>query len=70
MGDFQKLIYARWQKMPEEYSYYLGKSYSKAEILEHIKKKDEVYDIIARCEREYFDALKSGELAKFVMEHE
>lgn len=66
MNDWQKLIYHRWLAMPEGYTFYLGKDYTKAEVLEHIKAKDEIYDIVSKCEREYFDALKSGELAKFV----
>ena len=70
MDDWQKLIYARWQNMPDGYTFCMDKDYTKAEILEHIKAKDEVYETILRCEQEYFAALKSGELAKFVREEQ
>ena len=70
LDDWQELILARYQNFPNGYTLCIGKEeLSKADILEHIKAKDEIYEIIYKCEKEYFDALKDGSLVNFVKEN-
>lgn len=69
MDDWQKLLITRWQELPEKFVICIdAKSFSKDEIIEHIKLKDEVYEIISKCEREYFDRLKDGSLIEILKE--
>ena len=67
MDDWQNLLYQRYQTLNPKFQCCLGdKIYSKAEILEHIKKGDEVYNLLLKVEKGYFGAIKSGELKRII----
>lgn len=63
MDDWQELLYHRYQIFPKDYRLCFGKyDLSKEEILEHIKKKDKIYELLLKVEKEYFSSLKNREL--------
>lgn len=64
MDDFQKLVYVRLQSFPKGYSLSVGGygNVSKEEALKHVADNDEIGQLLIRVDREYFDALKSGNL--------
>ncbi|HUY84983.1 MAG TPA: hypothetical protein VMU97_00530 [Candidatus Dormibacteraeota bacterium] len=63
-GDFQKLVYARIQAMPEGTSISIGDSgtLSKSELLKHVAEGDEIGQKMIEIERAFFKALKDGSL--------
>lgn len=65
--DLMKVRYKNW---PEGYSILINRAYTKEEILNHIKQKDEIYELLCKVEEEYFNSLKDGSLTKFVQEEE
>ena len=70
MDEWQELILARWQNFPVGYTLCIGKEeLSKEDVIKHIKAKDEIYELIYKCEKEYFDSLKDGSLMNFVKEY-
>lgn len=63
MSDFQQLVYTRLQSLPKGYIISAGAfgDVSKDDALEHVKNNDEIGQFIIAIDRQYFDALKSGE---------
>lgn len=63
MDDFQELVYTRLQSFPKGYNISIGSygTITKEEALSHVAKKDKIGHILMQVDREYFDALKSGE---------
>jgi hypothetical protein len=63
-GDFQKLVYARIQAMPDGTNISIGDSstLSKAELLKHVESGDEIGQKMIEIERAFFKALKDGSL--------
>ena len=68
MDDFQKVVYARLQAMPNDYIIAVGKfgEVNKQQALEHVKKNDEVGQFIISVNRDYFNMIKSGELNEYL----
>ena len=64
MDDFQKLVYTRWQALPKGYSISIGDigAITKEEALEHRKNDDKIGKVLVAVARNYFDAIKAGEL--------
>ena len=62
MTDFQQLVYVRLQSLPSDFiiSGDFG-DITKEEALSHVRTNDEIGQAIIAIEREYFDALKSGD---------
>jgi hypothetical protein len=63
MDDFQELVYSRLRAMPDGIEISIGDkgAIKKTDLLKHIKKNDEIGQELIRIEREFFNALKSGE---------
>lgn len=68
--EWHDLMKARYKNWPEGYFVLINRAYSKEEILNHIKQKDEIYELLCKVEEEYFNSLKDGSLTKFVQEKE
>ena len=64
MNDFQELVYTRLQSLPNDFVITVGDfgDVTKVEALSHVKDNDEVGKIILEVNRQFFDAIKSGEL--------
>ena len=63
MDDWQELLYHRYQCFPKGITLCLGKyELSKEDILEHIKNKDEIYEILLKVEKEYFSSIKNQKI--------
>lgn len=64
MNDFQQLVYARLQSLPQGYTLSIGDAgtITKEEALEHVKSDDEIGQIIIQIDRNYFNMLKSGHI--------
>lgn len=59
MDNWQELLYYRYQHFPEKYILcFGGNELSKQDIIEHIKKKDEIYKFLLKIEKNYFSSLK------------
>ena len=63
MDDFQELVYTRWQSFPKGYSISIGEygTITKEDALRHVKENDEIGKLLIMVDREYFNALKTGE---------
>lgn len=61
--DFQKLVYARLQTLPRDFIISAGDfgDVTKDDALEHVKNNDEIGQFIIAIDRQYFNALKSGD---------
>lgn len=68
--EWHDLMKARYQNWSEGYLILINRAYTKEEILNHIKQKDEIYELLCKVEEEYFNSLKDGSLTKFVQEKE
>ena len=68
MDDFQKLVYTRWQALPDGYAISVGDygTITKEEALKHVAENDEIGQILIAVDRNYFDKLKSGALYESV----
>lgn len=66
MEGWQELIYNRYKEnWPENHIMSIGKyELTKTEALEHIKKKDEVYEFFLEVEKHYLSSLKDGFVAQ------
>ena len=64
MNDFQELVYTRLQALPKGYTISIGNrgKVTKEEALQHVKNDDEIGKLIIQINRDYFNALKTGEL--------
>lgn len=64
MDDFQKLVYTRLQSLPKGYDISIGGhgTITKEEALGHVANNDEIGQLLIRINRNYFNAIKSGEL--------
>lgn len=64
MEEFQELVYARLQTVPKNFVFSVGGSgqFTRDEALQHVKDNDEIGQLFIAMNREYFNALKSGEL--------
>jgi len=64
MNGFQELVYARLQSLPKDFVISAGDfgDITKDEALRHVKENDEIGQIIIEIDRQFFEALKSGEL--------
>jgi len=64
--DFQDLVLYRIRALPPGTEISIGSvgDLSKKELLEHVRKMDDVGKTIISVEKEFFDALKSGRLHK------
>ncbi|MBQ3440947.1 hypothetical protein IJG27_01380 [Candidatus Saccharibacteria bacterium] len=62
MDDFQKLVYVRWQALPDDYAISVGGygTITKNEALKHVANNDEIGKILIAVDRNYFEKLKSG----------
>ena len=61
--DFQKLVYARLQTLPRDFIISAGDfgDVTKDDALKHVKDNDEIGQFIIVIDRQYFNALKSGD---------
>lgn len=68
MNDFEKLVCARLQSLPNDFVISTGDfgDVTKTEALDHVKAGDEIGQLIITINREYFDALKSGEIYEYL----
>lgn len=64
MNDFQELVYTRLQALPKGYTISIGNrgEVTKEEALQHVKNDDEIGKLIIQINKDYFNALKTGEL--------
>lgn len=63
MDDWQELLFHRYSKLNEKFVFHAGDiQCSKAELLEHIKKKDSIYELLLAIEKNYFHNLKTNNL--------
>ena len=64
MDDFQELVYNRLQTLPKGYNISIGgtDNITKEEALSHVAKNDDIGQLIIQMDREYFNALKTGEI--------
>jgi len=63
-ADFQKLVYARIQALPDGTNISIGDlgSLSKKDLLEHVKDGDEIGQKMIEIDKAFFQALKDGSL--------
>ncbi len=63
-SDFQKLVYARIQAMPDGTTISIGGSgeLSKIDLLKHVESGDAIGKQMIEIERAFFQALKDGSL--------
>jgi hypothetical protein len=61
-ADFQKLVYARIQAMPEGTCISIGGNgnISKSDLLKHVESGDEIGKQMIEIEKAFFQALKDG----------
>lgn len=64
MDDFRKLVYTRLQSFPRGYSISVGEfgQITKEEALTHVAENDQIGKVLIQIDREYFDALKTGNI--------
>lgn len=64
--DIKDLVMARIDLMPPDLAVSIGSSgtFTKNELIEHIKQGDEVGKTIIKAEMEFLEALKSGTLLR------
>ena len=64
MNDFQELVFTRLQSFPKDFAISAGDfgEITKEQALEHVRANDEIGQTIIEINRQFFQALKSGEL--------
>ncbi len=68
MKDFQELVYARLQSLPEDFVISAGDfgDITKTQALQHVKSNDEIGKTIINVQRQFLEALKTGELYAYL----
>ncbi|MCL2869945.1 hypothetical protein FWF48_04060 [Candidatus Saccharibacteria bacterium] len=68
--DFQDLVYHRLQSLPPDTEMSIGGigELSRDDLLNHVKKLDDIGKTIINVEKDFFDALKTGELYRELYE--
>ena len=66
--DIKKLVIARLQTMPRDRGFAIGNlgSFSKDDLIQHVKSGDEVGNIMIEMQLEYLRALKEDDFFEFL----
>ena len=64
MNSFQELVYTRLLSLPNDFVISAGDfgDITKTQALQHVKANDDIGRTIMNVQRQFLDALKSGEL--------